>query len=418
MVQTLKVLAALIFVGVLGWVLLQPVFDAVDIDAVEPDNEQTATPLESREASPSEEPSPQPTESDDAPEPLPEEFRTERLLRPFPASCSRPPITDHDVLAVDRGTRIAIGTLAGPLEEVPAKALAGISVDGRLAWEKGDGAVAFAEPDTETVTTVDRGRGVVWSPVSSCGVVMGDEDTGLLVIPSGEPLVQADIRDAAFSPDGRKLAVVVDGPRATSVWVASVSGLTLREVFRERPGFAVRLKGWSPDGETLYITWPDGGLSFVTASDPPMSGGLSVRPVAELEHCGDRLLGIVGGRVAEITTRGPDYMTSGQEAYRYMSCAPAGNFIAAIGNQGLVLLDGNGNFLRDLTQDSGFTDVFVDWGTQGSGVLLGRVRSAGSRVAAELWHIPEGGTPAPTGIAYRVSPYAVEWSGSLPTGLP
>ena len=419
MSQTLKVLAAVTFVAVLGWVLLQPVFDAVDIDADEPDVEVTATPLESPEPLPSDEPSPEPSPSDEESAGLPEEFRTRPFFDSYPERCLRPGAPSGDLVLVDRGNRVAAGPLRGPLEEWEGSRIFGVSAfDGWAAWAGQERGASVARPGIhDTIDLLRAERAVAWSPTSPCGLALR-EDGRLSVIHEDATLVRDGVGTVAFSLDGRKLAMVTVEDHATSIWVATLTGDRMREVLRERAGAPVRLLGWSPNGKAVFFIKGDGGLSFVSTGTPPQSAQVSTRPVEELEPCGDRLLAILGDRIAEISIRGPEFLTEGGTGYRYISCSPAGNFIAAIGDEGLVLLDGEGAFLRDLTQDSGYSDVFVDWGAPGRGLLFGRVRSEGSPVAAELWYISEGGTPIPTGVTYRGGPRAVDWSGTPPTGLP
>lgn len=403
MSQSLKIVLALIFVTALGWVLLQPV-----LDAVEP----------SPRRSPEEGPAPEEarrTQTGHEPAELPEGFRTQTLFTAYPKRClrARPPASD--VIAVERGGSVAAGGLEGIIQEFPARALTGVGIDGRIAWSNERG-IAIGTVSADRVWPLTYARDLVWSPIAPCALVPAKGGSTLLVLPSREPLVRADVRSVAFSPDGRKVALVLKEERATSVWVASLSGDRMREVMRVSPDVRVELRGWSPTARTVYYDDPSGGLSFVTTSDPPQSGRVSSEPIEQLEYCGDRLLGIRAGAVVEISTRGPHELTAGEDRYRYLSCSPNGDFIAAIGRRGLVLLDPAGGLLRELTQDSGYTDVFVDWGEGGAGVIFGRVRS--DPVAAEIWHLAEGGSARATGITYRGGPGAVDWAASPPTGLP
>lgn len=420
MSQTLKVLAALIFVAVLGWVLLQPVFDAVEIDSVESDTEQTATPLGSRESSPAEEPSPEPSESEEEVATLPDEFRTRPLFDSYPQRCLRPGAGTQDLVLVETGDGVVAGPLRGPLEDVGGREIFGLSAsEGWAAWEDGDRTAFVARPGIhDTISPVRRARTVVWSPISPCGLAV-TIDGRLSVVLEDATLVQDEVRTVAFSPDGRKLAVVTAEDQATSLWVASLTDDRFREVYRDPRKGSVRIEAWDPGGRGVYLGLGDQqGLTFVTVSRPTSQARVSVDPIEQLTTCADRLLGIMNGAIVEVTNRGPDHLTDSEGDTRYISCSPAGNFVAAIGDEGLVLLDGNGSFLRDLTQDTGYTDVFVDWGAPGRGLLFGRVRSEGSPVAAELWYISEGGSPISTGVTYRGGPHAVDWSGSPPTGLP
>lgn len=409
MSETLKVVLALLFVTVLGWVLLQPVFDAVEEDPIGTRNREDSTPDVVIPAT-----SPPADEADAAAE-LPDEFRSRPLAASYPKRCLREVEATGDVVAVERGNVIAAGSLDRSLSEYDGTRLFGIGVGGRVAWLDGERGAYVGAPGSRRIRALPAARAVVWSPIADCALVVTDGGA-ILALPGEAPLVEDEVASVAFSPDGRKIAVVMKEEQAASVWIGSLSGDGLREVMRDRRSIDIELQGWAPDGRTVYMTWPDGGMTFVTTSEPPQSAGISVRPAEAVEQCGNRLLAIIDGRVAEITRRGPDYLTDAREGYLYLSCSPDGDFIAAIASYGLVLLDADGAFLRDLTEDTGYTDVFVDWGRPGAGVIFGRVRSDPD--AAELWHIAEGGGARATGITYRGGPDAVEWGASPPTGLP
>jgi len=414
MSPTLKAVLALVFTAALGWVLLRPVLEAVEQDPLG----VRAAPSPSREATAAPDPSPRPTETEQDAAVLPDDLRIESLASAYPARCLRPHPPTADVIAVDRGAAIASGPLGGPQTELPGDMLLGVGVDGRVAGRAGNGSFISA-PEVDSVRRLSDVRLVVWSPVSRCGVAVA-KDGALLALPSEQLLVEANVRTVAFSPDGRMLALVVKEEQATSIWVVSLRGVEMREVSREAPDIQIELRGWDPGGKALYLRTGGAGLSFVTMGAPPRTGRLSSEPVDELdqplEQCDGRVLGLVRNQIAQITIRGPQMLTEGGEGYSYISCSPDGRFIAAIGSRGLVLLDANGGFLRDLTEDSGYTDVFVDWGEAGAGLVFGRVGS--DPVAAELWYLPEGGSARPTGITYRGGPRAVDWAASPPTGMP
>lgn len=438
MSQTWKVVAALVFVTVLGWVLLQPVFDAVEIDAVdgtaENDTGNGTRPTGSSETSPSEEPTPEPSPSEEEVAGLPEEFRTKPLWDRYPTACfeAAEPGPEPLVAAVDAGGRVRFGTPSGPTRPGPeggatlgrVEMIHGFNSAGDL-YAAGSRKQAFIAPPegsqgADGESRLGRLRSVAWSPRGGCGVAV-DGKGSLVVVPDdgAGQLVRDDVRSAAFSADGRKLAVVLEEDEATSLWVASLTGDRMREVYRDRRDAGIEIEAWAPQGGAIYLVLGEQqGLSFVTLNSPPMSGRVSVDPIDQLRGCGDRVLGIMSGAIVEVTERGPHFLAASERDYRYLSCAPNGAFIAAIGDEGLVLLDGDGNFLRDLTQDSGYTDVFVDWGEAGSGLIFGRVPSDGDPVAAELWHLAEGGSARPTGLTYRGGRRAVDWAASPPTGLP
>lgn len=435
MSPSVKAILALVFVTATGAVLIQPILDAAETPLVgAPDEDPTPEPSEPFRSAPMPRRSPSPVPSAASPGgAISGPFRTQRLPERYHASCLRQRgVGDREALiAVVNGRRLGFGTTAGPATAAPrggtspgnVDAFLGFNVTGELYAARRGSRAFVSAPEGVQGADGDSGLGnigtVVWSPVSSCGVAIG-EDGSLLALPydgDGGALLRADVTGAAFSPDGRKLAVVLDEAETTSVWVADLRGATLREVQRLRGAPRVALQGWSPDARTIYTTAAAGtGLGFVTTGDPSMEGRVAAAPVTGLEQCGGRLIGIVSGGVAAIGTRGPDHLTSARAGYSAASCSPDGTFIAAIRSGRLALLDRQGNIVRDLTTDTGYRDVFVDWGPRGSGLLFGRLPQGAQ--TAEVWYIPEGGTARATGLTYTPGRGAIDWSASPPTGLP
>lgn len=444
MSPSLKAALALVFVVVLGGVLIQPILNSTDLSMTSA-GAGAPTPTPSKRTRPSPTPQPEPTPEptpEPSPEPSPSEqgglvsgpFRSQALLDRYPRSCFRETRlrgNNQNLIATLTGGRIRFGTTDGPTQSQPgggtrpgkARALLGFNASGDLLAYDTRGGAVIAPPEglqgADGDSALGRIRSVVWSPVSSCGVAVR-RDGSLVAIPyDGESsLVQGDVVEAAFSPDGRKLAIVLVEGKTTSVWVANLARTKMREVLRERSGPPLSLKAWSPGGNTLYLTrGPRRGLSFVTtgASTPPMSGRIGASRVKELEQCDDRLLGNVKGAVAEITKRGPDPLTAAGAGYASIACSPDGGFIAAIRNGRLELLDGEGNLVRSLVTDSGYRDVYVDWGPRGAGLLVGRV-PFGSKTG-EIWYLPEGGAARNTGLRFTPGKAVIDWSASPPSGL-
>ena len=431
MSPSLKAALALVFVVVVGAVLIQPILDASDADPV------ATAPTEPAE------PSEQETEEPDTPEPSPEPeptpspsggliagpFRTQPLFDRYPSMCLRPSEVDGEALiATVSGSRVGFGTTAGPTDPGPpghttlgrVKGLLGFSASGDLyaAFTKKQALIAPPEGSqgADGDSRLGRIRSVVWSPRSSCGVAIQADGSVLVVPDDGEgSLIREGVGSAAFSPGGDLLAVVLDEGETASVWVADLTGTRMREVHRQRAGSRLSIEAWSPDGRTLYLATGGTGLSFVTTSRHPVSASLGGARITGLEQCSGRLLGIVDGAVAEITRVGPDYLTDTNAGYTAVSCSPNGVFMAALRQGDLLLLDGDGP-VRDLTTDSGFRDVFADWGPAGTGLVFGRVPDGGGD--AQVWYIPEGGTARDTGLRYRPGPGAFDWAASPPTGLP
>ena len=439
MSSSLKAVLALLFVAGMGAVLVRPILDSTDgtpaaspeVTAPSPQRKKPKAPAPTPTPEPAPSPEPSPTSDDGL---ISGPFRTQPLFDLYPASCLREGAAGDQPLiaAIDRG-RVSFGTPAGPVEPGPAggsslgkvTALLGFDRAGSLyAARSRSGGVVLSPPQGLQGADGDPGYGRIsslsWSPTSGCSVAVG-EGGSLFVLPSRGPdqLVREGVVSAAFSPNGRRLALVLEEGETTSVWAADLDGTNMREVQRVRTGPSIALEGWSPDEKTLYLTLGrNSGLSFVSfpkPSVPPLRGVVATASVRRLEQCGDRLLGVVNGAIATISTGGPDYLTDTDAGYTDVSCAPNGQFLAALRDDNLLLLDAEGRELRDLTSDSGFRDVYVDWGEGGAGLLFGRVPSGGGD--AQVWHIAEGGAARNTGLTFTPAPAAIDWAASPPTGL-
>lgn len=419
---------AFVFVTVLGAVLIQPILDAVD------STDPTATPTEPAEPDPTRSraadapaPTPEPSPSAGASDEVSGPLRTQPLFDRYPRRClgaatARP---DRLVFVADDLVQTATNFQADPGQgQVAASSLAGLNVTATTyASYTKPGDVLFAP--WEGVAGADGARSgprieaAAWSPVSSCGLSLTSEGS-LQVVPNGAVLVPEGVRHFAFSPDGRQVAVVIDEGIATSIWLTRLSGARMREVYRVEKGARLRIEGWAPDGEIVYFTRPGHPmLRFVDAAGSEQTG--RIRGVADvrLEQCADRLVAVLDATIAELPGWRPFfYLTDGSAEGRdtAASCSPDGRFIAAIRDDSLVLLDSDGNLIRDLTTDGGHRDIDPDWGDSGAGLLFGRIPDGGG--SAQVWHIPEGGVPRNTGLVYRPGPRAIDWSASPPIGLP
>ena len=432
MSPSLKAFLALLFVVVVGAILIQPILDAADTDVVATSPSEPTEAPEDPEKPEAPEPSPEPTST---PSPtgglISGPFRTQPLFDPYPGRCLRAPDEPGGgLIAFVSNSRIGFGTIAGQTDPGPPGHTTLGRVEGLLGFDRsGDLYAAFtkkqaliAPPEgsqgADGKSRLVDLRSVVWSPASKCGLATKHDGSVLVIPDDGETtLVREGVQSAAFSPDGRRLAVVVGEGETTSVWVSDPDGRRLREVHRQSAGTRVTIEAWSPDGRTLYLTAGRGnGLSFVATSRQPVSASLGPTRVTGLEQCSGRLLGIVDGAVAEITRVGPDYLTDTNAGFSAVSCSPNGAFMAALRDDDLLLLTGDGSAVRDLTTDSGYRDVFVDWGPGGSGLVFGRVPDGGDD--AQVWYIPEGGTARDTGLRYQPGPDAIDWAASPPTGLP
>ncbi len=449
----LKSVLALAFVGVMGFVLVQPILASVDggdreaaapprrgraspskVQATpEPTRAPEETPTPEPEPTPTPEPTPEPTPTP-SPEPSPSEaasedgvlagpFRRQDLVEPYPKACLRraSAATSPGTIAVGRKGRLTVGSPSGRVATTGrADTPVGFDVTGRrLAALRGSQTLVVG---TRTGTRFQRAGGArawAWSPTSRCAVSIGRGGALEARTAGGRAvatLVEGNVKSFALSSDGRRLALVLVEGETTSVWTAKLSGTRMREIQRLRSGPRVSLRAWSPNGRVLYLSLGrDSGLSFVTTSDPPQEGGIVKAGVDAFEPCGDRLLGIVQGRIAELSKRGPEYLTARGSRHNALSCSPRADFIAAVRAGRLVLLDREGGFLRELATDRGYRDLFVDWGRRGAGLIFGRRRNGSKN--PEVWYIPEGGTARSTGLTYNAR-RGVDWSGSRPTGIP
>ncbi|MDP9068934.1 MAG: hypothetical protein M3N53_11415 [Actinomycetota bacterium] len=428
---TLKAFLALAFVVVIGTVLIQPILQAVEtapVGAVRERQEADAGDKDASPPEPAEEPEPEPVptplpteEPDDAAAAVSGPFRRQDLVAPYPKSClARSASRAAGArIVVGTGPRLTVGSVAGRAVTT-GRAGTAIGFDAR-----GRNVAALARLKTLVVGPADltqlrprnQVRAWAWSPVGGCGFALGSDGSLVVETSRGETatLVDEGVRDVLVSPDGARLGIVVEEGRTTSVWVADLRALFMREIQRTVGHRGLSLRAWSPNGRILYLSLARGsGLSFVSTAEPPQEGGIVAAPVTNLELCGKRLLGIVNGSVAAIGLRGRDYLTETDAGYSAASCSPDGGFIAAVRAGRLVLLNGNGTLVRELVTDTGYRDVFVDWGPRGAGLIFGRKRSGAK--STEVWHIAEGGTARNTGLVYRGAG-SVDWSATPPTGL-
>ncbi len=387
----MKTIAALIFLTALALVLVQPVLNADD----EPSSR-------ARGGGPSETPG------------EPEDDKVELIAR-YPKRCMRPVETSSSsYVAARRGSRALIGPPGGP-------PVAAIPVDGDVAWSASGRFLA-----ERGGIVVDRGgtpRGALfyrpaqwqWSPVADCALAVTENGTLTYSI-SGTPrlgikLLDAPVEEFDFSPNGRRLALVVEG---RGLFVAN---LELGPVVQETDGPA-SLVGWFSNrsvlysksegsgklrfaigsGKTTVVRGARAGGTFVRCRDRRLLAALATEatpPLAELVSLG-------GGMKREVLAAPP----ARYDGYSDATCSPNGRFLAASalkrsGAKGpLVLLRSDGTFVRVLAPGR---TANPEWSEDG--LLFVKFGAAGR---GRLWVMPPGARPAPT--EYRVGgPGQYDW---------
>ncbi len=434
---------ALVFVGALTIVLLQPILDTSNEQS--PSNEPPRTPA----ASPAPKPAPSPTSTEEETETA----APDRLLSKIPRECLRPVERPSGVglLAAYRGGAVRIASPTGGVT-------ATIEAKPPIAWSPSGSLLLthrghlFTAEGLPAGPTVIRGKTRAfpepvtfwtWSTVADCAVGVSREGT-LLIAPLDAPIRRPhrdllrgmEIRDISFSPDGRTLALVVrtdnEPPVVNSIWFAD---LRTGRITRTRAGaVAVPLLGWNgrrvlfgratgasimADGIRLEGLSPGGEVVGYRAGLLPSDDFLLT--------CGNRLLAVVGGARDATTNKRlafiepgepPELLTSKAFVYSTPACSPNGDFVVApraeensspssgqrVDDRRLVLLRGDGSFVRNLTLDSGFADEYPLWGPRGTGVVFVR-RPIGGGGRPQAWFIPEGGRAQRTELTFAIPPH-------------
>ena len=436
-----RLLGALVFVALLGLAVSPVLFDGDDFEAPE-------RPVASPPPTPSNEPTPEPEPTAEPAEP--------RLVGRYPQACLRPvsrPGPFGHVAAYRRGA-ITIATTGGDVQatiRAPGKI-----VRPPLAWSP-SGTVLAAGPqglfwraNGDEVFIGDVQHGLVqgsggtwgWSPLSDCGVHI--DQTGALHVAAANPHVVGagrklleDVESFSYSPDGRRLGLVLEDGGARSIWVADLARNRLHLV-RDfpRPICCISLGGWTPSGDGLLF-WAGPGASVmadgwrlesVTIGGERERWGTTV-PSGPLERCGNTLIGLVGGdrfgegaRLAELIADGPERFLT-DESVPSFSCSPDSRFLVVQTENGLALRARDGSFIRYLTSiDTGngqWGESNPEWGPPRTGILF--IRSM--HLQTQLWFIPEGGrAEQPVLELKRWGKWNVrslfDWSATPPDGLP
>ena len=221
----------------------------------------------------------------------------ERTVLDFCDGCRLPAwSTDGSLLAFVRGGDVVIREMASGDERQIARCgteCTGLSLSGDASL------IAYADGTSATVHDLAAGTEVMYAPSAVSDVALSPDGSELLIggrgtlhrvrLEGGEPEKIVEVDDvsgpvyAAWSPDGRLIAYVVDVPFPNSdnlapweyqLWVMDADGGGA-EMIWTRPGCCMRFWGgpsWSPDGTqiaavasspgpyTLYIVDLDGSI--------------------------------------------------------------------------------------------------------------------------------------------------------------
>lgn len=465
----LRSVLAVLFVAALAAVLTYPLASGGEKgDGALPAAEQTPRERGGR-ASPRPTPAASPTAAIPAIDPPGgnEALRRGPLVAPFPRNClgREGGVEPANLVAVAAGGRVTVATTAGDRRfSVPAGP--------PVAWSSGGAFLATGEGVLFDRRGKRMGRlfpGVAvsawaWAPRAQCAFGIGSPD-GRLVL--GKPhrgtrtLVGSGVEAFALSPDGRSLAYIrreedPDGPKL-GLWVARLDHSRTTELVRFPSSVvAAEIGPWLPSGRHVLV-WTAPGASILAdgvtlrAADVEGSrrGGASLRGYRvtalaypdQVEHCGGSAIAVVGGgrdstreKVLAFVDRPPraDVLTDDGFAYAAPSCSPDAEFVVAVrapeeaspDTRRLVLLDGRGTLVRELTTGEGLADESPEWGPRGTGVLFVRRPTDGGE--AQVWFIAEGSAARDTGLRLEVPrPFygsygwrpLLDWSATAPVGL-
>ncbi|HEV3473531.1 MAG TPA: hypothetical protein VG408_10085 [Actinomycetota bacterium] len=447
-----KTVAALLFVALLGGVLTIPLRDS---DGSPPRRATVARPTPARS----------PTETRHARREPTGPLRTKRFVQRFPRACLRPVARPDDggLIAALNGRRVTIVTSSGesratitdvapvvrpPLAWSPSGRYIAVGPQG-LFWTAEGEVVLFANGEFSHGMVQGSTGPWAWSPISDCGVAIEDDFEGALQVNHIDPHLAANIRlvnkgveSFAYSPDGRTLGLVIAERGIRSLWFADLDASRLHEVKRFDSGICcVNLGGWTPDGSAL-LYWAGPGASVMADGWPLRSidrtgevarwGRTLTRPDI-LVGCSETLYAIdrrdrldAEGQLRALPSDTP---LSTQEVSA-ASCNVRGRIVASARIDGsarsqLVLLDGDGG--QVVTSDPDYSDQRPQWAS-GIGVLFERLpiiercEHDTPECAAQVWFIPEGGTPRSLGLRLNREDYGlraiVDWSATPPNGLP
>ena len=389
--KAVKTIAALLFLTALAIVLVQPVLGADD-DAPPPSRGSAAgetTPEDDHEVDPGDE-----DENESA--------EDVALTSTFPKRClQRTDAAPTGLVAARRGSTVSVG-----MPSEPPSARFGVSGD--AAWSPSGR--YLAEKGGELFDTGGRPLGSIffqpvkwqWSPVADCVVALTDNGNLTFGIPGTErlgiQLLDVPVADFDVSPNGKRLAFVVEGG---GLWTAK---LRSGKVLQVTAGHA-SLAGWFSNRIVLYSKSPGSGkLRYGKGAEGRVVKGASAG--TSLSSCEGRTL-LTGVPSAGTDPLSEVFVRNGRlrgralpgasgpyDGFSGAACSPDGGFVIASANVGegekgpLVLLQSDGTFVSEVMRGRTANPAWTS-----DGVLFVKF-GAGDR--GRLWFIPPNGAPAPT----------------------
>lgn len=399
--KAVKTIAALIFLSALAIVLIQPVLRAGDDEPTGRVKAKDATPQKG-------------SYGDDGPHAGPSTADEVALTARYPKRCLRKAIAATGLLAARRGSVADIG--------FPDRApVARIGVSGDVAWSPSGtflaerGGRVFDQSGNPQGALFFEPREWQWSPVADCALATTERGSLTFSIPDtrrkGIRLLNAPVRDFELSPNGRRLALVIED---RGLWIADLRRGGVVQATDGRPA----LVGWFSNRSVLFSkTEGSGKLRFAIGSGKTavvrgaFAGGTLVRcvggsllasAVRESNPALAELVSLGGGIRQDVLEPSP----TAYDGYSDAACSPDGQFIAvsAIARGGLkgplLLLRADGTFVRELV--AGRT-ASPTWSSDG--LIFTKFGKAGR---GRIWLIELGSLPAPT--SYRVgAPTQYDW---------
>lgn len=390
--KAVKTIAALIFLSVIAVVLVQPVLGADD------DERRTKRNVAA---------SAEPTVAAGA-----EAEEGVELTARYPKRCMRRTReAPTGLVAARRGSTADIGF---PGQRPAAR----IQVSGDVAWSPSgrflaeSGGLVYDQTGNPQGALFFEPRQWQWSPVADCALATTERGSLTFSIPDtnrkGIRLLNAPVLDFELSPNGRRLAAVVED---RGLWIADLRRGRLAQA-TEGPA---SITGWFSNRSVLYSkSRGQGKLRFATGRGKTGIVGGALAGGA-LEECGGRTLLVPvttegGPAIAELAPRrgGIDVpaRSPGIRGYSSAACSPDGSALAAVasddarGRGPLVMLDPDGELVRALSDGRTANPV---WSAEGLMFV-----KFGKADRGRLWLIAPGTDPAPT--AYRVgAPTQFDW---------